>query len=294
MDWLDRMNKAMNYIEAHLTEDISFDEVAKIACCSTYHFQRMFSFITDVPISEYIRRRRLTLAAFGLQATDMKVIDIALKYRYDSPKAFSRAFKNLHGILPTSARNGGAVLKAYPRMTFQISIKGDKEMNYRIEKKEKFSVFGITTEICSVYEQPFIEIPAFWRKCDDDGTIERIEKAAGLKSAERCFGAFFNGRLSMLSYMLCYYAPQSGVPDGFEYISVPAKTWAIFPAGRNSDIGEISKQVKQIWKDIFAQWLPTSQYTLDGEPHFEKFYNLAAGEQKPIYTAEVWIPVKTE
>ena len=149
MDWLDRMNNAMNYIETHLTEDISFDEIARIAFCSTYHFQRMFSFITDVPLSEYIRRRRLTLAAFELQTGNARVIDIALKYGYDSPKAFSRAFKNLHGILPTSARNDGVMLKAYPRMNFRITIKGETEMNYRIEKKEKFDIFGVTTEICS-------------------------------------------------------------------------------------------------------------------------------------------------
>jgi AraC family transcriptional regulator len=300
MDWLDRMNNAMDYIETHLTEDISFDEAAKIACCSTYHFQRMFSFITDVAISEYIRRRRLTLAAFDLQVDNARVIDIALKYGYDSPKSFARAFKNLHGILPTSARNDGVMLKAYPRMTFRISIKGDKELLYRIEKKEKFDVFG-TTESCSLYKQPFIEVPTFGIKCDD-----------------RCFGALFNEHLDLgtLSYMLCYYTPKGGIPDGFEHLSVPAKTWAVFPIGQTgqdrqdgkdggiSDIGEINKQAKQVWKDIFTQWLPTSQYTLDGEPYFENFYNLtnltsvtsltSDGKSKPAYTAEIWIPVKSK
>ena len=276
MDWLDRMNNAMDYIETHLAEDISFDEAAKIACCSTYHFQRMFSFITDVAISEYIRRRRLTLAAFDLQVANARIIDIALKYGYNSPKSFARAFKNLHGILPTSARNDGVMLKAYPRMTFQISIKGDKGMNYRTEKKEKFDIFG-TTESCSLYEQPFIKVPALGIKCDD-----------------RCFGALFNRRLGTLSYMLCYHTPKGGIPDGFEHLSVPAKTWAIFPTGQDSDLGEISKQAKQVWKDIFAQWLPTSQYILDGEPYFENFYNLASGESKPAYTAEICISVKSK
>jgi AraC family transcriptional regulator len=147
MDWLDRMNGAMDYIEAHLMEDISYDQVAKRACCSTYHFQRMFSFIADVPLSEYIRRRRLTLAAFELQMSTVKVIDIAFKYGYESPEAFSRAFKYLHGVMPTSARDKGVALKAYPRMSFHISIKGDVEMNYRIEEKQAFEMFGISTEI---------------------------------------------------------------------------------------------------------------------------------------------------
>ncbi len=128
MDWLVRMNSAMEYIETNLADTISYDEIAHRACCSTYHFQRMFPFITGVTLSEYIRRRRLTLAAFELQTTGSKVIDVAMKYGYDSPEAFARAFKNLHGIMPISARDTGVSLKAYPRMSFHISIKGDVEM----------------------------------------------------------------------------------------------------------------------------------------------------------------------
>src|SRR5690606_17230453 len=103
MDWLNRMNSAMEYVETHLSEEIEYEQVARIACCSTYHFQRMFSFITGLPLSEYIRRRRLTLAAFELQQSNTKVIDTALKYGYESPEAFSRAFKKLHGVMPSSA-----------------------------------------------------------------------------------------------------------------------------------------------------------------------------------------------
>jgi len=123
MDWLDRMNDAMDYIESNLADNISYDKIAQLAYCSTYHFQRMFPFITGVTLSEYIRRRRLTLAAFELQTSSTKVIDIAMKYGYESPDAFTRAFKNLHGVMPVSARDTGVSLKAYPRMTFQISIK---------------------------------------------------------------------------------------------------------------------------------------------------------------------------
>lgn len=90
MDWLDRMNGVMDYIEANLTQDISYDAIARLACCGSYHFQRMFPFITGLSLSEYIRRRRLTAAAFELQATDTKIIDVSMKYGYDSPEAFSR------------------------------------------------------------------------------------------------------------------------------------------------------------------------------------------------------------
>lgn len=144
MDWLDRMNSAIDYIELHLTDTIEYKQLAKIVCCSVYHFQRMFSFISGVALSEYIRRRRLTLAAIELQNKNTKIIDIALKYGYESPEAFSRAFKNLHGVPPTSARSMGTTLKAYPRMTFYLSIKGGIEMNYRIEQKNPLRYLALS------------------------------------------------------------------------------------------------------------------------------------------------------
>ncbi len=123
MDWLDSMNRAMDYIELHLTDKIEYEQLAKIVCCSVYHFQRMFSFMSGVSLSEYIRRRRLTLDAIELQNSNTKIIDIAMKYGYESPEAFSRAFKGMHGVAPKATRNMGIMLKAYPRMTFYLSIK---------------------------------------------------------------------------------------------------------------------------------------------------------------------------
>jgi AraC family transcriptional regulator len=130
MDWLTKMNCALDYIEENLTEEIDYGDVAAKACCSSYNFQRMFSFITDCPLAEYIRRRRLTQAALELQNTDGRVIDIAVKYGYESAAAFAKAFAALHGLTPTEARQDGAPLKAYPRISFHISIKGEKEMDY--------------------------------------------------------------------------------------------------------------------------------------------------------------------
>ena len=138
MEWIERLNNAVTYIEDNIKGDIDIDEASKIACCSTYHFQRMFAYIADVPLSEYVRRRRMSLAAVDLQNGDEKVIDVALKYGYDSPTAFTRAFKNVHGISPSQAKNEGSVLKAFPPISFKITIKGASEMNYRIEKKAKW------------------------------------------------------------------------------------------------------------------------------------------------------------
>ncbi|WKL03349.1 AraC family transcriptional regulator [Paenibacillus amylolyticus] len=142
MDWLERMNRAVSYIEDNLEQDIDYDQIAKIALCSVYQFQRMFSFVLDVPLSEYIRRRRLTLAAFDLKNRKNTVTDIALKYRYETPESFSRAFQNLHGMTPTLARNAGSELKAFPRISFQIILKGVVGMNYRIEKGMLFKFMG--------------------------------------------------------------------------------------------------------------------------------------------------------
>jgi len=172
MEWLDSMNEAMAYIEAHLSDrnnGIDYVEIAKAACCSSFHFQRVFPFITGITLSDYISRRRLTLAAFDLQTSDIKVIDVALKYGYESPEAFSRAFKLLNGVMPISARDNGTILKTFPRLSFQIMIKGDTEMNYRIEEKEAFEIFGLELKTNTVNGQCFKDIPAFWEACEKDG-----------------------------------------------------------------------------------------------------------------------------
>jgi len=146
MDLLERVNGALHYIEENLTDEIDFQEVARIACCSEYHFKRMFAFLAGVTLSEYIRRRRLTLAAFELQDSGKRVIDVALKYGYNSPDAFTRAFHT-----PTEARQTRHLLKAYPRMTFQLTIKGGREMNYRIVEKEAFRIVGIKKRVPIVF-----------------------------------------------------------------------------------------------------------------------------------------------
>lgn len=155
MEWLERLNYAIDYIEEHLAEEIRYDEAAKIACCSTFHFQRMFSYIAGVPLSEYIRRRRMTVAAFELQQSAVKVIDLALRFGYDSPTAFNRAFQGVHGVPPTAAKETGVALNTYPRISFHISIKGDAKMDYRIEKKEAFRIVGLKTPLDKDIEKKF-------------------------------------------------------------------------------------------------------------------------------------------
>ena len=140
MEWIERLNSSINYMEENMKGTIDLEEVSKIACCSTYHFQRTFTYIADITLSEYIRRRKMSLAAVDLQSGNEKVIDISLKYGYNSPTAFNRAFKSVHGISPSQAKKEGTILKVFPPISFKITIKGDSEMKYRIEKKEAFRI----------------------------------------------------------------------------------------------------------------------------------------------------------
>lgn len=174
MEWIERLNKAINYIEEHLTRDVDYAEAAKAACCSTYHFQRMFAYMAGIPLSEYIRRRKMSLAAVDLQSGDEKIIDIALKYGYASPTAFNRAFQSVQGISPSAARKEGAALRTYPPISFKITVKGVEEMNYRVVEKEGFRIIGVSQPLHKELEQNFMTVPKMWQQAAADGTIGRL------------------------------------------------------------------------------------------------------------------------
>jgi AraC family transcriptional regulator len=294
MDWLERMNGAIGYIEDHLSEEIDLEKVAQTAGCSVYHFQRMFSFITDIPLSEYIRRRRLTLAAFDLQNGDARILDLALKYGYDSHESFSRAFFRIHGLTPSAARAQGVNLKAYPRISFHISMRGDTEMNYKIETKEAFSVFGVERIFSQVGGENLKKIPQFWREACENGTVKRIAKASGRRCDENSIGlmpvnavmCYRDTGKDTFPYMLCAFTPKGGVPEEFTVLEVPSQLWAIFTTERYSKT-DVSQAVQSLWKRIFSEWFPTSGYEHTLAPEFEMYY---AGEERMDY-CEIWIPI---
>ena len=130
MEWIERLNDAVGYIEEHLTDEIDYGQLGRVACCSSYHFQRMFAYMAGIPLSEYIRRRRMSLAAVDLQGNDMKVIDVANKYGYSSPTSFNRAFQSVHGIAPSVVKNGGISVKSFPPVIFKITVKGVEEKKH--------------------------------------------------------------------------------------------------------------------------------------------------------------------
>jgi AraC family transcriptional regulator len=280
------MNQALAYIEEQLAGEIDFQEVERLAWCSEYHFRRMFSYLAGVTLSEYIRRRRLTLAAFELGDSGLTVIDTALKYGYSSPDAFTRAFHSLHGVTPTEARSSGQPLKAYPRLTFQITIRGGSEMNYRIKDKGSFRIVGLKKRVTLIYEGVNPEIAAMWESLDES-TIDTLKglsnvQPAGLISASTNFS---EGRLE--GGELDHYigvATTRAHPEQFAHLDVPAGTWAVFES-----VGPFPETLQNIWGRIYAEWFPAAKYELAEGP--EILWNENKEVDSPKFRSEIWIPV---
>jgi AraC family transcriptional regulator len=287
MDSLKRMNEALSYIEENLMNDIDLKEVARKALCSEHHFQRMFSFLAGVTLSEYIRRRRLTLAAFELNNSNIRVIDVAVKYGYSSADSFTRAFQGLHGITPSEARKNGQLLKAYPRMTFQLSIKGGSEMNYRIEEKETFNIVGIKKRVPIIFNGVNPEISAMWKSLDGE-IISKLKELSnvdpiGLLSASTNFS---EDRMEEKGELDHYIGVATNIecPSDLAELRVAASTWAVFEA-----VGPFPETLQNVWGRIYAEWFPSSNYEIAEGP--EILWNENKDVTSPKFKSEIWIPV---
>lgn len=280
MQWIDRMNDAVGYIERHLTDEIDYEQLARLACCSSYHFQRMFAYMAGVGLAEYIRRRKMSLAAADLQLGGVKIIDVAAKYGYQSPTAFNRAFQSVHGVAPSALKSEGVKLKSYPPITFLITIKGAEEMNYRIETRPAFRVVGVSQKMSNVVEENFRDVPLLWQRVRTDGTLQKL---AARMSAEPkgVLGVCGCGEKDQWRY---YIAVASNEPAGeFETCIVPACTWAIFPGS-----GVCPQAIQELEQRIVTQWLPASGFEYADGPDIELY--LSPDPQHAEF--EVWVPVK--
>lgn len=274
MDWVDRMNKAINYIEEHLIDEISEKEITNITACSFSMFQGSFTQIAGISLSEYIRRRKLTCAAYELQNTNQKVIDIAMKYGYQSSDAFTVAFKRLHGVTPIKSRGSGIKLTFYCRIHFSLKIEGVDKMDYTIVERTPFKVIGIrrTTPYGG----------GTWAIVKSDGSNDEIKKISGkFYDLGLCFGFGDDGS----NDYMCGIEWDKDDVAGLDVYQYPKATWLKFEAE-----GSITAQILGcVWQRIHNEFLPQSKYVQSELPTIEKYvlWDVATDRCK----VEIWIPV---
>ena len=291
VDSLKQLNLAMHYIEKHLLDDIDLGTLSRIACCSEYHFRRIFSFLSGMSLGEYVRKRRLALAAETLASGGTKVIDMAVALGYDSADAFSRAFQAMHGVPPSKVRGKSIAVKAFPPLTFQLKISGGIEMDYRIVEKGAFNIVGIKKRIKLVYEGVNPQMDSMWAQL----TPEIIRHLKGLSNVQPegilCVSAnFAEGRAEgtfLDQYIGVATTAAEAETEGFAVLPVPGYTWVVFTA-----VGEFPKALQNLWARIYAEWFPSSGYEMTGGP--EILSNEGPDTSKPDFKSEIWIPVQAQ
>lgn len=293
MDNLGNLNAALGYIESRLDTEIHMTDIARIMCCSSYNVQRMFSFLAGIPLSEYIRNRRLTLAAVELQRGTIQVNDVSVKYGYNSPTAFTRAFAAFHGLTPNEAKQAGATLKVYPRMTFSISIAGGQELDYRIETIPSFSVVGIEIE-APLNEDGFQMPQKLWLDSFQSGAISKLCQMpmdtciSSQPHAQPLYGISNHKRLDdeHFSYMIAYPATE-GTAEAV--VIIPEHTYVMFKSSPYSadDRTAMQKQVGDIQRKFYGEWLPTVSYEKEDGPELEVYY-----QDGNIAWLEMWYPIR--
>jgi len=288
MDILTQLNRAMAYIEAHIDDDMALADVSSVTVYSPFHFGRLFYYIADMPLSEYIRKRKLSLAAMKLQNGSDKVVDLAVSYGYDSADSFTRAFVKQHGVTPSNARQPGVNFTIFPPLTFQIKITGVQAMNWRIEKSEAFEVFGIER----VFGNDETDmVPGFWDECHKNGEYERLFQAAGAANGEdgKCCNFAVCGYCESgddsFPYMICALKKTDSNTDGFKVVQIPKTTWAVFRSDKGDHIGV---EIPKLFNRAYSEWLPSSGYDKAVGPDMEIYYTTPDGK----YFEEVWIPIK--
>ncbi|MFB7054041.1 GyrI-like domain-containing protein [Streptomyces vinaceus] len=284
---LERLNQAMEHIERHLDQEIEVDELARIAATSEYHLRRMFSALAGMPLSQYVRRRRLTLAGAEVLAGRDTLLDIAVRYGYGSGEAFARAFRAMHGIGPGEARRTGATLSSQSRMAFRLTIEGSSSMHYRIVEKPAFAVAGPKARVPLVHAGPNHAIMSFVRAIDPR-TLERLEKLSDQEP---------HGIVAVCDDLdpsraegteLDYYhgVITTEAPENETALPVTAGTWAVFNTS-----GPMPLAIQELWRDVFTEWFPSNPYRSRPGPEILRV------RPSPDHTeadAELWLPVELD
>lgn len=288
MDWITGISKAIDYIEEHITEPTDYARAAKEACSSPFNFQRVFALLCGYTLGDYVRMRRLALAGEELLSTDVKVIDVALKYGYDSPESFSRAFTRFHGVSPSAVRKGAAI-RSFSRICVKLILTGGSIMEYRIEKKQAAKIICRRREFTKPGDDyTNREIPEFWNECGRDGSIQKlcgyIKDSAQFKGL---LGVCFSTEMTDSGFPYGIGAEYDGEsdPQDFEIVEIPAYTYAVFTVR-----GRMPDAFREIYRKICTEFFPQSGYEYGNGVEIEAYPS--ADVQNPDYTCEIWIAVK--
>ena len=246
MEWADAISEAVNFMESHITEHITMYDVANHVNISPFYFHKGFSILCGFSIAEYIRNRRMALAGEELITSDITVMELAMKYGYDSSDSFTKAFSRFHGYTPLAVRRNQTMVKTFAPLKLTISLKGGYIMDYRIVKKEAFTVLGVSKEFR--YENAKQEIPLFWQEHYSSGKGESVCGMFGINIDPQMGNETFE-------YLIAdVYHPSADIPDGFAVRMIPAFTWAVFPCR-----GALPNALQDVNTKIFSEWLPALQ-----------------------------------
>ena len=276
MDWIRTINNAIEYMEDHLTDEITLADIARHINLSAFHFQRAFSLLTEMSPAEYLRKRRLSQAGADLIGGDEKVIDVAMKYCYDSPESFAKAFTRFHGVSPMQVKKGSSI-QFMNRFTVRITIEGGCIMEYNIEKWEAMDLLMHAEEFHA--ETSEAEIPKFWDAYYANAEYRKIPGYLGLCAQQKTGGDTFRYGIG------CKASDVEGVPEGFEIIHIPEYTWAVFKC-----VGPTPKAIQAMWERIYKEWLPVSDYELIPDYDIENY--LPGDPSSRDYVSEICIPVR--
>ncbi|MDQ0943092.1 AraC family transcriptional regulator [Streptomyces sp. V1I1] len=283
---LERLNQAMEHIECHLDQRIEVSDLARIVVTSEYHFRRLFSALAGIPLSEYIRRRRLTVAGAEVLAGQRTLLEVAVRYGYTSGEAFARAFRVMHGVGPGEARRAGASLQSQPRMSFRLIVEGSSSMRYRVVEKEEFRVVGRKARVPLVHEGVNPAIAAFIRDIGQE-TLQRIQSLSD-QVPEGIVSVSDNLDDSRAEGTeLDYYhgvVTRAAVPEDMDALTVPAGTWAVFESS-----GPFPQALQYLWRDVFTQWFPSNPYWSRPGP---EILRTRLSQDAAQADAELWIPVE--
>ncbi|MGW6967737.1 AraC family transcriptional regulator [Streptomyces zaomyceticus] len=296
---LERMNQALDHLEASLDQEVDMADVARIAAVSEYHFRRLFSALAGMPLPVYVRRRRMTLAGAEVLAGELTLLDVAVRYGYGSGEAFARAFRSVHGIGPGEARRTGAVLTAQPRMSFRVVVEGSTAMRYRIVEKEPFRVVGRKARVALVHEGINTAAEAHLESLDTRAIVRMKElsdrEPEGVLSAVVHLTDSREDGAEVDYWIGAATGPEAGAderdardalesPAVLESLDVPAGTWAVF-----DNHGPYPSALQELWRDVFTHWFPSNPYVSRPGPELLLTQPVESGAETD---SQLWIPVE--